>query len=120
MRDTEGHEYYEVEYLSQDTVFRSVVNKDNNTRSQVPNVIVVTNVPRRYTVFSRANKTFLKFGYGSESSLKNDNVTHPSNIVLKMHGRDYDSSVSFDPSKLLETDKFGISPAGTTLTVVYR
>jgi len=118
--DTEGHEYYEVDYLSQDTVFRSVVNKDNKTKEQVPNVVIAVSVPRRYSVFTRASQTLLKFGYGSESSLKTDNITHPSNVVLKMHGRNYESERSFDPSKLLETDKFGISPANTILNVVYR
>lgn len=118
--DTEGHEYYEVDYLSQDTVFRTVINKDPGTRDRVPSIIVTTSVPRRFTVFSRTNQTFLKFGYGSDSSLKNDNITHPSNVVLKMHGRDYESDSSFDPSKLLETDKFGVAPANTALKIVYR
>ena len=105
--DIEGHEYYEVDYLSQDTVFRTVINKDPGTRDRVPSIVVTTSVPRRFTVFSRTSQTFLKFGYGSDSSLKNDNITHPSNVVLKMHGRDYETDSSFDPSKLLETDKFG-------------
>ena len=37
-----------------------------------------------------------------------------------MHGKAYDTESSFDPSKLLQTDKFGISPANTTLRIVYR
>ena len=118
--DTEGHQYFEVDYLSQDTIFRSVINKDNKSKDLAPNVMVTTNVPRRFTVFSRAGQTLLKFGYGSESSLKNDNMSHPSKVVLKMHGRDYEKDTSFDPAKLIETDKFGISPANTILTVVYR
>ena len=118
--DTEGHEYYEVDYLSQDTIFRSLVNKDPETSKYVPEKIVTTSVPRRFTTFNRFGKIFLKFGYGSESSLKTSNITHPSNIALKMHGRDYESDISFDPSKLLVTDKFGIAPANTTLKVVYR
>jgi hypothetical protein len=118
--DTEGHEYFQVDYLSQDTIFRSVLNKDPETRKYAPNVIVTTSVPRRYVVFNRNGNIFIKFGYGSESSLKIDNTSHPSNVVLKMHGRDYETDVSFDPSKLLETDKFGIAPANTTLTITYR
>ena len=118
--DTEGHEYFQVDYLSQDTIFRSVINKDPETRKYAPNVIVTTSVPRRYVVFNRNGNIFIKFGYGSESSLKTDNTSHPSNVVLKMHGRDYETDVSFDPSKLLETDKFGIAPANTTLTITYR
>lgn len=40
--------------------------------------------------------------------------------MLNVHGKDYFSDVSFDPSNLLETDKFGIVPSNTTLTVIYR
>ena len=118
--DSEGHEYFQVDYLSQDTIFRSVVNKDPETRRYTPNIMVTTSVPRRYVVFNRNGVINVKFGYGSESSLKTDNTTHPSNVILKMHGRDYENDVTFDPSKLLETDKFGIAPANTTLTVTYR
>ena len=118
--DTEGNIYYEVDYLSQDTVFRSVVNKDPETRRYVPNIAVTTSVPYRFTTFIRNNRVFIKFGYGSESTSKIDHITHPSNVVLKQHGRDYETETSMDPSKLLETSKFGISPANTTLTIVYR
>ena len=118
--DTEGHEYFEVPFLSQDTIFRTVVNKDLSTRQHTPNILVTTAVPRRYITFAREGKAHLKFGYGSESTLKTDNTSHPSNVVLKMHGRDYETDTGFDPSKLLETDKFGIAPSDTTLTIKYR
>ena len=118
--DTEGHQYYEVDYLSQDTIFKSIVNKDPGTRELVPSTIVTTSVPRRFTTFNRNGKIFLKFGHGSESALKTDNITHPSNVVLKMHGKDYETDTTLDPSKLLENDKFGIAPAKTTLRIIYR
>ncbi len=118
--DTEGHEYFEVDYLSQDTIFRSVVNKDTQSSRYAPEKIVTTSVPRRFVVFNKFGQTTLKFGYGSESTLKTENISHPSNVVLKMHGREYEKDNSFDPSKLLTTDKFGIAPANTTLTVTYR
>ncbi len=118
--DAEGHEYFEVEYLSQDTIFRSVVNKDDNTRQHVPNIMVATSVPRRFVTTKKNNIVTLKFGYGSESSLKTDTLSHPADVVLKMHGRNYEQDTSFDPSKLVESDKFGIAPANTTLKVVFR
>ena len=62
--DTEGHEYFEVPFLSQDTIFRTVVNKDPNTRRYVPNVLVTTSVPRRFITYVRDGKAHLKFGYG--------------------------------------------------------
>ena len=61
--DSEGHEYFEVDYLSQDTVFRSIVNKDPGTRQYTPNVIVATSVPRRFITFNRNGQIFIKFGY---------------------------------------------------------
>ena len=118
--DSEGHEYFEVDYLSQDTIFRSVINKDPSTRELVPSIAVTTVVPRRFVTFNRSGQIIIKFGYGSESSSKTDNTTHPSNVVLKMHGRDYEKDLSFDPSKLIETDKFGIAPANTVLRIIYR
>jgi hypothetical protein len=118
--DTEGHEYFEVDYLSQDTIFRSVVNQNTSTRGQAPSIIVATSVPRRFVTFNRNGQVFIKFGYGSESSVKIDNISHPSNVVLKMNGKNYEKDTTFDPSKLLETNKFGVAPANTTLTVVYR
>jgi hypothetical protein len=118
--DAEGHEYFEVDYLSQDTVFRTVVNKDSESSKHAPEKIVATSVPRRFVTFNRFGQVFVKFGYGSESTLKTDNISHPSNVVLKMHGRDYEKDVSFDPSNLLQSDKFGIAPANTSLKIVYR
>ena len=118
--DSEGHEYFEVDYLSQDTIFRSVVNKDPTTRNYVPNIMVTTSVPRRFITSNKNGRILIKFGFGSESSLKTDNISHPSNVVLKMHGRNYENDISLDPSKLLSTEKFGIAPANTTLTVTFR
>ena len=118
--DTEGHEYFEVDYLSQDTIFRSFTNKDTTSSKFAPEKLVAVSVPRRFITFTRFGQVFLKFGYGSASSLKTSNVTHPSNVALKMHGRDYERDISFDPSNLLATDKFGVAPANTSLRITYR
>jgi len=39
---------------------------------------------------------------------------------LDAHGRNYVSDTSFDPSNLIKSDKFGVVPTNTTLTVIYR
>ena len=65
------------------------------------------------------NITFLQFGYGSEDNLKSNLVADPSNISINLHGKEYISNTSFDPNKLLQTDKFGVGPANTNLTVKY-
>ena len=117
--DEEGHEYHEVDYLSQNVVYRAVTNRgaDNESVSAVMKPYVV---PRRFTVERIDGKYYLQFGYGSDSELKTNSVAEPSSITLKMHSRDFIDDTSFDPSKLLDTDKFGVAPANTTLTVTYR
>tara|TARA_R110002074_G_scaffold208946_2_gene377878 strand:+ start:276 stop:2072 length:1797 start_codon:yes stop_codon:yes gene_type:complete len=117
--DNEGHEYYEVDYLSQNVVYRPHTNRgtDNETVSAIlkPHV-----VPRRFMLDRIDGRYFLQFGYGSSSELKTNSVAEPSSITLKMHSRDFINDTSFDPAKLLNTDKFGVAPANTTLTVTYR
>jgi hypothetical protein len=61
---------------------------------------------------------FLQFGYGSEEtpvSLKD-----PADVTLQLHGKNYVSDTSFDPSVLNETDKLGVVPANTIITIIYR
>ena len=62
--------------------------------------------------------TFLQFGYGSEETPTT--LVDPSEVVLELHGKDYDTDATFDPSVLNETGKLGVVPSNTTLTVVYR
>ena len=117
--DEEGHEYHEVDYLSQDVVYRAVTNMGDN-KDTVSHIMKPMAVPRRF-VLDRSNGRYaLQFGYGSDSELNTSSVAEPSNMTLKMHARDFISDTSFDPSKILQTDKFGVGPSNTALTVVYK
>ena len=117
--DTEGNEYLEVEHLSQNTVYKEVVNKGDN-KDTVPSLLRPMIVPRRFVVERTRNKIFLQFGYGGPTEIKSPSVADPKNVVLQLNGRDYVTDKSFDPYKLLNTDKFGVAPSNTTLKVVYR
>jgi len=77
-------------------------------------------VPRRFTVEKVENSTFLQFGFGSDRDTTTDALVDPSKVVLEVHGKDYVTNSTFDPSNLMGSDKFGISPSNTILTVVYR
>ena len=116
--DSQGNEYFEVDHLSQNTVYISAVNKGSD-RSTVKQILKPVIVPRRFVVQKEQNITFLQFGYGSEDNLKSNLIADPTNISLDLHGKEYIASTSFDPNKLLETDKFGVAPSNTTLTVRY-
>jgi len=117
--DSEGNEYLEVEHLSQNTVYKEVVNKGDN-KSTVPSLLRPYIVPRRFVIEREQNSVFLQFGYGGPAEIRAPSVAEPKNVVLQLNGRDYVTDKSFDPYKLLNTDKFGIAPANTTLTITYR
>ena len=63
--------------------------------------------------------TYIQFGFGSEDT-DTTGLVEPSKVAIEMHGKRYVSDRSFDPSQLLKTNKLGVSPTGTTLTIIYR
>ena len=117
--DSQGRQYYQVDYLSQNVIYQSVAN-NNSDSSAVPNIMKPVIVPRRFTVVNERNQSYLQFGFGSEETVDDNVVLDPSKVIFDRHGRDYTTDFSFDPSKLTETEKLGVSPSNTTLTITYR
>ena len=117
--DEEGHEYFEVGYLSQDTVYKEVKNTGDNQDS-VKSVLKLAAVPRRFVVENTDEGTFLQFGMGSETEMSTNSFRDPSELIMNLHGRDYTTDTAMDPSVLNTTDKLGIVPANTTLRIAYR
>ncbi len=121
VRDSEGNIYYEVDFLSQDTVFASTLNiQDDN--SIVNNNIEVIPAPYRYVTEteSRSFVTTIRFGSGNAGVLDGDIVPDPSELALPLFGKKTFSKFSLDPNNLLKTKTLGISPRNTTITVQYR
>jgi len=117
--DTEGHEYVQVDNLSQNVIYKAVPNSDSNS-STVPNILKAVPVARRFVLEQDGANSYLQFGYGSDSELLNNSVLDPTTLMLDLNGRNYITDLDFDPTKLISTDKFGIAPASTTLRIVYR
>jgi len=116
--DSEGHSYFEVDYLSQNMIYAPVINRGD--REQADNILKPVPVPRRFIVEHEIDGTYVQFGYGSDSEIFNDSVADPSELILKVHGRNHVTENTLDPGNLIATDKFGIAPSNTTLTIVYR
>jgi len=119
VEDSEGHEYFEVSTLSQNVVYKEIQN-NNADKDNAPAVLKAVPVGRRFTIEYEGDRTFLQFGYGSDSELLSKSIADPSEVVLQLHGRDYVTDREFDPTRLIDSDKFGIAPANTTLRIVYR
>ena len=120
IEDTAGHEYYEVDFLTQNTIMRSISNRDPDTRTTAPEILKPLVVPRRFVAERTESGMNIQFGGAKEDSDVSTRVLDPSNVALKLHAREYISDTQMDPTRLIESDSMGISPSNTTLTVTYR
>ena len=112
--DTDLNEYYEVEYLSQDTIYKKVENSKDTYFEVLP-------APYRFIREENFNTgiTTLRFGNGDGKTLKDDILVNPEDLSLPMLGRNYSSRFSLDPQRLLSSLSLGVSPAGKAIMVRY-
>ena len=115
--DSEGNEYFEVEHLSQDTVFKTFINK-NYKNDNVPSVMKQLLVNRKFVTVFETNNVSLQFGSGDE--LSTDAIAEPQSVAIEVFGKSYVTDTSFDPSVLMSNKYYGVVPQNTTLTVLFR
>ena len=121
VEDSEGNEYYEVENLSQDIVYVPIANKTANSAEEPLSLLRPYTTPRRYVLERDEIYTYLQFGSGTSAANANSQqLTDPSKTILKRHAKKYISDTSFDPNKLVNTEKLGIVPVNTTLGITVR
>jgi len=118
--DSEGNEYFEVEYLTQDVVYKSVPNTDSNTRDNAPSLVRPFSAARRFVTSKNRSGITMQFGFGSDTDSVTSGLVDPANVVLNRAAKNYITDKSFDPTDLMGSDKLGIGPANTTLTVTHR
>lgn len=120
--DSSNDEYYEVESLTQDTVFKRFENTREDSEL-TPERLVLTPAPKRFVKISSltSGKTSLRFGSGDENVYDEDIVPDPSLHAVTLYGdRKTFNKTTIDPSSFLTVGTLGISPRNTTLTVTYR
>jgi hypothetical protein len=118
--DSIGNEYYEVDYLTQDTIYKSIKNTSSDS-TNAPFFLKEFQTFRKFiTEFDEDGNCFLQFGFGSESDFIENNFPDPSSVSLQFFGKNYYSDKTFDPNVINSTETLGVSPANTVLTVTYR
>jgi hypothetical protein len=116
--DSEGHDYYQVDHLSQDVIYINTTNP-NAASDGVPQIMKPKIVPRRYVLEQDNTGTYLQFGYGTDEELTTSDIADPSQITLKMSGKTFTTDSAFDPTKLLDSNTLGVAPSDTTLTISF-
>jgi hypothetical protein len=120
IEDSEGNEYFEVENLSQNIIYRAITNTNSEDRENTPSLIKPRYISRRFVVEKSRDITTLQFGTGDESSDKSGAISEPSTVVMFAYGKDYITDTAIDPSRLVDSNKFGVAPSNTTLRVRFR
>ena len=115
--DSQGKQYYEVEYLAQDMVYKEIPNS-NYENDNVPSLIKPFFVSRKFIVEFFNDRATLQFGSGN--SAESDIIANPQNLVANVFGKKYVTDTTFDPTRISKNQTFGIVPSSTTLVVTYR
>ena len=121
VKDNQGNDYYQVEHLTQDTVFQSLLNRNTDSDLVKDNMVMLP-APYRYIVQTSLDTrlTTLTFGGGSAQSLDDDIVPDPSEFAVPLFGKRQFSRFTLNPNNLLRTTTQGIIAPNSTLTITYR
>ena len=120
--DSDKNEYYEVESLSEDTVFKRFNNLEDD-KDVVTDSLKIIPAPRRFETSTSTvtGKTVIRFGAGRSDSYENDTIPNPSDHALPLFGeRKTFTKLPINPNQFLESGTLGVAPIGTTITVRYR
>jgi len=120
--DSDGNQYYEVESLTHDVVFKARTNTMSDSEI-VEDALTVIPAPRRFIAENSrvTGKTTITFGSGDADSLDDDIIPDPSEIALPLYGSNKTfRKATIDPNSLLKTRSLGITPTNTVITVSYR
>ena len=115
--DEQGNQYYEVEYLAQDLIFKEVSNS-NYKNDNVPSILKPFLASRKFVVNRSRSSTTLQFGSGKSG--ETNIVADPAEVAVDVFGKTYVTNTTFDPSRLTKNESMGIVPSDTTLTISYR
>jgi len=122
VKDSDNNEYFEVDNLTQDLVYKRVLNNFDD-KNLVRERIEIIPASRRFVKeFDRqTGKTGIRFGGGKADVFDDDIIPDPSDFALPLFGdRKTFNNVTIDPNSFLETQTLGIAPKNTVITVAYR
>lgn len=121
VRDALGNVYYEVGYLAQDTIYKALINTNEDNELVQDNLQIVP-CPYRFLreMAVDTRLTTLTFGGGNAETLDNDIVPDPSQFALPLYGKQTFSRFTLNPSNLLQTTTLGVVGSNTSLTIDYR
>ncbi len=123
--DSDGNQWYEVDYLGQDAVYTGLKNVNTNdpntyTDADTPYILQTKRVQTRFaTRFLNANTLQLQFGAGSPTETTENVIPNPDNVGLGLPFGQSKLTTAYSPTNFIFTNTYGIAPSNTTLTIRY-
>ena len=123
--DSDGNQWYEVDYLGQDAVYTGLKNVNTNdpntyTDADTPYILQTKRVQTRFaTRFLNANTLQLQFGAGSPTETTENVIPNPDNVGLGLPFGQSKLTTAYSPTNFVFTNTYGIAPSNTTLTIRY-
>jgi hypothetical protein len=123
--DSNNNNYYEVDYLAQDTIPIQVDNVPLNNqtlsqyRSETPKILKYLRTEKRFvTTIDENNITTIQFGANTENYDNTVVIPNPTNVGVALSNLK-NLNISLDNTNVLKANSYGVSPSNTTLTVTY-
>lgn len=124
--DSDGNEWYEVDYLGQEMVFNSIKNTNVNDPNlsqysgDTPYLLKLDKIQRRFaTRFLNSGSLQIQFGAGTVNDNDESITPNPNNVGIGLPFEKTKLNTAYSPSNFLFTKTYGIAPSNTTLTVRY-
>ena len=123
--DSDGNQYYEVDYLGQDLVYDNIKNTNTNDpnnyqNGDAPYILRTKSTNKRFTT-RLLNETTLQIQFGSGNALQIDEqiTPNPDNVGLGLPFGQSKLTTAYSPTNFVFTNTYGTAPSNTTLTVRY-
>lgn len=119
--DDKGNVYYQVSSLTDDVVYKNVLNLARDS-SEISEALKVVPAPYRYIslVDLATRSTRLIFGGGNDTSLEDDAVPDPSDFAISFPYSKTFSRTTINPLQMLKTRTLGIRATNSQLSITYR
>lgn len=124
--DTEGNNWYEVDYLGQEMIYDSIKNTNTNDPNlsqysgDTPYLLKLKKVQHRFTTRLRnSNILQIQFGAGTVNDSDEEIIPNPDNVGIGLPFEQDKLTTAYSPSNFLYTKTYGIAPSNTTLTFRY-
>ena len=124
--DSDGNNWYEVDYLAQDAIYTGIKNTNPNDpnrsrdNADTPYILQLQQVQRRFaTRFLDSGSLQIQFGSGTATDTDENIVPNPNNVGLGLPFQQSKLTTAYSPTNFIFTKTYGIAPSNTTITLRY-